>query len=711
VSGDGETRIDGSATADSAPADTSDDDHGSGGFQFDLGSALERATKPVIAEPPAAAESPPAAAEPPAAIGPPPATFEPAVSTERPTQSVSPGGDAGSPQFAPMNESAEVPLPVRGAAQTPPPSVQPPTGPMSEPMIVAGGIEDARPSDPSAPAPIETAPSLERRDVSAPDRGAASMPGIDPAPAPLPRRNRSASTPNTPEPAASVQTAGQMTSVPVLDDEMLPRRGASAPVSHPAPAEPVRPVATRAAEVAGRSVFDDAAPAPALPAMPTAQPARPMQRPVISSTVAQTLPKLPKANPVVAPIVVESAADPLGPDLQAVRSFQRRAQRATRRSKIFGHSFLSFLVLAGLVGAALVFGRPLLFPNAWDAELTPVVDRVQTRTGVEFSGVVPLRELPDREYASIALPVGVGTDWSARFAEWRALGIASGDGNSVAVIEAVVALRPAVYDPISNTIYRASGADPDALPGAYEAALHEVFHRQQATPPNDDIDGAPNPVLGVSTTRQINSRALDRALSGSRSEPRPMPADSQAPLPLLYELGAVDRLGDPLRGMVGTGVLAFGDVYPDLLLDATSSQPARAIGGLPPADADSLADPIALGDEAWSLVWSNRLPAATVDRLSSLIVADAYRPVQRADKVCVIADFQTTSVETTSDVVAAVSRWALAAPIARPSSRRSMRRWSTPCSSDRSRCSPRRSESCRRRSPGRPVAAVSRGSC
>ena len=135
---------------------------------------------------------------------------------------------------------------------------------------------------------------------------------------------------------------------------------------------------------------------------------------------------------------------PATPDINAVRSYQMRAQRDERRSKIFGRSLLAIMLLGGAVAAALIFGRSYLFPTQWDAELTPYVDQIQEARDAEFEDTVSLTILPDGEYAAIALEIAVGPQWADELPAWRALGIATGGESSDAIHRAVIQWRPAL---------------------------------------------------------------------------------------------------------------------------------------------------------------------------------------------------------------------------------------------------------------------------
>jgi hypothetical protein len=77
-----------------------------------------------------------------------------------------------------------------------------------------------------------------------------------------------------------------------------------------------------------------------------------------------------------------------------------------------------------------------------------------------------------------------------------------------------------------------------------------------------------------------------------------------------------------------------------------------------------LAAPIPLGVDDWSLVWGARLPESTVDRMASVVVADSYRPIDRAGVICVVGVFETVSAADAAFVLSAMQTWVGASPAA-----------------------------------------------
>ena len=125
-----------------------------------------------------------------------------------------------------------------------------------------------------------------------------------------------------------------------------------------------------------------------------------------------------------------------------------------------------------------------------------------------------------------------------------------------------------------------------------------------------------------------------------------------------------DQLGPALLAKSGldqdTAPLGT-DVLETLATNLDDAPRATSPGVLLPTD-KSLAQPIALGVDDWSLVWGGRLPATSVDRLTELVVADSYQPIDRSGAICVVAMFEAASPADAAFVLQRMQTWAAAAP-------------------------------------------------
>ena len=102
--------------------------------------------------------------------------------------------------------------------------------------------------------------------------------------------------------------------------------------------------------------------------------------------------------------------------------------------------------------------------------------------------------------------------------------------------------------------------------------------------------------------------------------------------------------------------------YPDNVGAALDDGARPTASGALQVGDRSLAPPVALGVDDWSLVWGARLPQPTVDQLASIVVADSFRPIDRGGLICAIAVFETANPTDAATVLAAMQTWAAAAP-------------------------------------------------
>lgn len=628
VSENGRAGLTWNPVTDGGGADTAEAPPRSTSFQFDLGSALAR-------------------------LG----------GADEPS-----GGGIGAPD---PDQPAE-PLPVRGRqtkeASSPEQDIEAPPspGPSDDDATVAAPLPTRPPAaEPSADVveplptrkpPVEPVPEAE----PLPTRSPVPEPANDVV-EPLPTRTRS-SGPAEDGLAGGQSDTGQREVVDRLPTRTPRSETPPAPVSPavdgpPTPAEPQRPSSPQ------RSVFEDPNPMPSLPTSASA--------PATTSTVSPTLagastapagdvpflPTLPPSAPAAPPPVIapiESA--PSTPQLNALRSAQLRANRNDRHGKLFGRSLLALLVVGALVAAAMLFGRSYLFPTEWSAELTPIVDEVQSARGGEFEETLALVERPASEYAPLVTTHVLGRDWSTRLPEWRALGLAGGDGAVADVQTRVANLYPAFYDADAGQIVASADRTAEARAAALRVAL-EAAYADQTT------DGAPEPgalgLTGLDAMDVVARRAFDATAADLLANAPDAVADlAGVPLPVAYRLRAVDALGSELVGEAGTA--RPGDPLPAAAARLDDGATRGAGGLLQPGDQPVL-DPTALGADDWALIWGTRLSPAVAGRMADSIRADSYSVVNRSGATCFVAVFET--VGDANALFTDVSAWAAAAPV------------------------------------------------
>ena len=359
---------------------------------------------------------------------------------------------------------------------------------------------------------------------------------------------------------------------------------------------------------------------------------------------------------------------------------------------MLGRTLLAFVVIGGLIAGALVFGRSLLFDTEWDAQLTPLVNEIEAERG-EFDHTVPIVAVPVSEFGDRLRAATIGDAWVEQVPEWRALGVAAGSVDATSIGAALAASTTAVYDPAEDQIYQLEGIDPADGAADLRVALERAFDAQQAvTEPDaetesdteaanetqaaaaaesDAADSVAQPAVGdgltgVSSLETIATKAVDRVLASGGTVGVRDAADDSLPLPIAYELAAVDVLGEPILTAIGLDPVTHvaGEPYPEGIATVLDDAPVAAAAAIIQPGDESLAPPRALGTDDWSLVWGARLPAPTVELLVDRVIADSYRPVTRAGTTCFLAVFETADEAAGSNVFASMLTWAANAPVA-----------------------------------------------
>lgn len=608
--------------------------------------------------------------------------------------------------------SSDTPEPATARVDPAPLGSQPPTSAPEQPD--AGPAPLARRVPKGTSLPIDDGPSVAAPRAVAPAVQLAAQPAVQPAADPLPTRRVS-------EPAAEHALPTRQPTAeplpargapePVAEQALPTRQSAHSPDAAPVTAQPVvarpEPVSaepvdqSRAQPAARRSVFDDVvAPTPTLPPTvvsgppastprqvvpPVDQPIVPsggtvsghVGVPVVPTAAAPTtapapvlpaglsaMPTLPpaaaKVVPAVAPPVDNS---PPQVDIRALRSAQIRNERQQRRRHPVLRAFGILILLGALGAAALYFGRPLLFPTEWDPALTPLVDEIETERGQQFDHTVGLVQQAVGDFELTVMRLTVGDAWTARVAEWRALGLATGEPAPSALAPSLRGDRTAVYDPVTDRIYL-----PDDVTAAdagldLRLALEQAFDAQLGVTP---VAAPVTALAGVSATPVIAQRAVDRFLvDGVDGDPTLWQPTVGVPAPIEYELLASEVLGGALLDAAGIDpstatfdLPATTEVAAALDDGATAAQPGALQVG-----ERKLADPVAIGLDDWSLVLAQRLPVTTVEQLASMIVADSYQPIDRNGVTCVIGTLATAAPPEADVVLVELTNWVNASPI------------------------------------------------
>ena len=375
------------------------------------------------------------------------------------------------------------------------------------------------------------------------------------------------------------------------------------------------------------------------------------------------LPRLPDSDPAAAPpMATMTSATTVIPNIRPASGASGRKKRKRRR---FGKLILVLFLLAGLVGAALMFGRDYLFPEDWAKDVAPAVDALQLSSGLEFTDPVVVNSLPEAEYATkvagIMFGQAFGADWTGSVPRWRALGLVDGEPTVASVDAAVGTWKPAFYDPADGQIYRSAAATGPAL----DAAMHDAL----ATALVDQLAAeSPAPAADATATASLallSISDLGAELVGGPARTFPdRAALAPVPVPMAHRLIGAEDLGGPILESLDVvpdqaGAIAGFGVDVTGVLDVpwtVASAPALLEGDTQDGEA------AARGSDFWYTVLAAYLPADTAVEAANSIGADLYVPAVRGAQQCVYGTFTSATPETLGVLQVAAVAWAGLAP-------------------------------------------------
>lgn len=436
--------------------------------------------------------------------------------------------------WEPVVQAAPEPL---SWTQTPTPE---PVAPVAAPAPVAPVVvpEPVVPVAPVAPVAVQPAPVPE-----------VPQPVEQAPPAPEPAAADAAPSMPTGWPVDPAPSAGPAwTPQPGPD----PAWGADAHAVH----DPARP------RVYG---LGDSRSVPAVPAMPSGQLAA---QPPRSSTGPVAMTPVSPITPIGGPVVVPPTAPPVAPprhllpvdsppplqlakierrpeaarttkpvDFQALLGQAGLAPTAVKKRKK-RHPFrvlFKLLIVLGILGAGLYFGKKYVLDMRWSSEVKPYAEAIADQRGLEWDKAVKVETLPLAQYAERLATTELGMDVAAladHGVEWRAMGLA-GPASSYdlpGIGASAMARRPAFYDPSSQKIYIVDGVvdrlhDMALYRALAMALLDQTYHwsRQLA-------DADPGQRLAIETLYDGDATATAQELAGASAATDPNYLDQQQAL-------------------------------------------------------------------------------------------------------------------------------------------------------------------------------------
>ena len=543
--------------------------------------------------------------------------------------------------------------PVTGPATTDPAAPASLEGPMhAAPMIPGTMIPGTMIPGTTATGPqVPVPPPLPTRSMF-PDQESRARPLTQPTLDPLPEIREATPVGGTPA-AAHWSTVPAYVPPPAAAPSTDPIP-AVAPSQDPIPAEVVGPmvVTGTAAFAAGANGFSP-------------DPSYEETTEGLGRREGDGLPRPPDSDPAAAPpMALMKSATPVSavPSVGSASAVRNRKKRKRRRT---GKLILALLLLAGLVGAALMFGRDHLFPEDWAKEVAPAVDELQLSSGLEFPDPVVVNSLPEAEYAAKVVGIMFGAafdaEWTTSVPRWRAIGLVDAEPTVASVNAAVSTWMPAFYDPADGQIYHSTTATGPA----YEAAMREAL----ATALVDQLDGESSaPAADATATASLAHLSLAdlgaELVAGPATTFPDRSALAPLPVPMAHRLIGAEDLGGPILESLGVefdqaAAIAGFDVDLTGVLDVprtVSPAPEMLEGDTQDGEA------AALGSDFWYTVFAAYLPPDTAVDAADSIGADLYVPAVRGAQQCVYGTFTATTPEVLGVLQVSAVAWASLAP-------------------------------------------------
>jgi hypothetical protein len=504
-------------------------------------------------------------------------------------------------------------------------------------------LDDAPVAEPAA-AP---APAVSASTVFAPVAVAVS----DPPPSPPSPPATSTAQPPAPSPAAVV---------PNGPSERSEFRFSMTPLSiTPAYGEDVTPSVVAPVDV-GIPPIREATPVPSfgseLPhvAATTTVPTVDAAAPVVPGTQPEPMPFVPTLQPAQqarpAPIV-----SPLAVSVpQRTKSPQRKVHRSFRL-------IIVLLVIGGLVAAAVIFGRPYLFPNKWDGNAQQYGDQVEEVTGASFAEPVKVTSEPTAAYNLRSTKQLTG-DWQSQLAGWRALGLADGDVTTAGLVSLLADQPRAMYSTDDGQIYGDNAVstvafDANATRAMAIASLDQRYGWAigQSSRTLDEAALVSAQVLAqasaIQTASQYSTPIAESPTGPLAYLPKVLSYQTLAPAMYAQLLGTVDpKATTPLADLTD-GIGPIQDQLPPLASAAV----------IAPGDTVSVAA-LEKDRSYWYLVFAGYLDSNTAYAASEAIIDSSLTTVQRSGTTCVYSTFSGGDVTATATLRAALESMVAAMP-------------------------------------------------
>jgi len=391
--------------------------------------------------------------------------------------------------------------------------------------------------------------------------------------------------------------------------------------------------------------------------------AAPAAQPVVAAAPAVPPPTMP--TPAVS--TVAPAASPAPSTAPSYRNMMPEASRSRRRQRSGGSGLgllLTLLVLAGLVAAGFVYGRPYLFPDDFDQQTKPYAEAIESVRGTPIADPFLVIDEAASPYASGYDAQAVGDDWHDDVPMWRAFGLADADFEPSSAVD-VTPSRPSAYYSFADGQVHTDLPLVDGVPDSAVARAAVLAVLDQDYQWSLAVDGRSDERAAVQHSLVIAEADRIRTAGGF---PAPVAADfTSAELAVLPPLVA-HRLAAPELYARVVGQPTAGDEARLAELESFGIQlPALTPLGAGPVPVLGEGQTLVGAAEAldrnfWFLVFDAHLPASTAADLSRSLTGASVTPFATVGgQTCWSATLVAPSGEGAPLLANGLSEWVAAA--------------------------------------------------